>query len=103
LRSLAVPAPLRPVDIRRRGDLPEPARCRLPAHGRRGVDMGVAVHPGDHAGLAEQEFAQLTGQDPAVCAWRAPVVHQRLDWMMAEQDHGAIPACRELGAEGNGT
>jgi len=32
--------------------------------------MGVAVHPGDHAGLAEQEFAQLTGQDPAVCAWR---------------------------------
>ena len=86
LQYLDHPGLLRPVDVRGGGDLPEPARSAVFAHRGHGVDVRVPVDPGHNAAEAEQERAQFVGQDPAIGARRAPVVHQGLQRMMAEQD-----------------
>jgi hypothetical protein len=85
--------------VRRGGHLPEPAR--VPVFTDRGdrVRVGVPVHPGHHARVGEQQVTKLAGRDPPVCARRAPVVHQRLQRVVAEQQHRAGCGRGELGSE----
>jgi hypothetical protein len=99
LEQLDDPGLLRPVDVRRGGHLPEPARVSAIADRGDRVHVGVPVHPGHDARVGEQQVAELGGQHAPADAWRAPVVHQRLQRMVAEQQHRPCGARGELARE----
>jgi hypothetical protein len=80
------PALLRPVDVRCRGDLPEPAGAVAASNRADPVLVGVAVYPEDDAPVGQEQLAQLRAEDPPGRAWRAAGIDQRLQRMVAEQD-----------------
>ena len=63
------------------------------------MHVGVPVDPGHHAPVGEQQVAELGGKDAPAGARRAPAVHQRLQRMVAEQQHRPRGARGELARE----